>query len=405
MGAPMESVTKRSSVNTVTLRRGLRLLDAMLLVVAAAMGCRMTLSVCHASKRPALDEFCELLLEWSAETWWAYAQKPLALAVLAMPLITMISLALIPIRLRGHRPRWRLLARQPGLLAMSAVALAIVFVGFPTVLAAATAGATWESLVRLLITEWRLWDLTILGGLAILVSWMTLLVGRSWRAEPSGVDQMGRALGVFWIVAGFAVWAALFFVMIGGTDCRARLINPSMIAVLGQKLLRATHLTMPLVALATLAVIPIRLLGSRSKWCRLTHQPGLLAACAVAVTMALAGLPVVVVEVAFGAGWMETLEWAFDEDNVTLVTKYGGLAVSASWMTLLVGRRWRAESSWVDRLGRGLGICWIVAALAVATSNVLIETEYLLTAGHGLADYSSIQTAMLERISRPDSLA
>jgi hypothetical protein len=42
-------------------------------------------------------------------------------------------------------------------------------------------------------------------GMAVLTSWMTLIVGRRWRAEPTSVDRLGRAVGVFWIVAGVVV--------------------------------------------------------------------------------------------------------------------------------------------------------------------------------------------------------
>ncbi len=43
----------------------------------------------------------------------------------------------------------------------------------------------------------------IVCGLAVLVSWVTLLARRRWRADPSWVDRFGRALGVYWIVGGF----------------------------------------------------------------------------------------------------------------------------------------------------------------------------------------------------------
>lgn len=42
-----------------------------------------------------------------------------------------------------------------------------------------------------------------------------------------------------------------------------------------------------------------------------------------------------------------------------------GLSISASWMTLLLGRRWRAEASWIDRLGRALGVLWILISILI----------------------------------------
>ena len=38
-----------------------------------------------------------------------------------------------------------------------------------------------------------------------------------------------------------------------------------------------------------------------------------------------------------------------------------GLAVLASWVTQMSGRRWRPEPSWIDRAGRVMGAAWIVA--------------------------------------------
>jgi hypothetical protein len=48
-----------------------------------------------------------------------------------------------------------------------------------------------------------------------------------------------------------------------------------------------------------------------------------------------------------------------------------GLSVVVSWMTLLVGRQWRAERSWIDRLGRAIGIWWVIAGLLVASQLII----------------------------------
>ncbi len=37
-----------------------------------------------------------------------------------------------------------------------------------------------------------------------------------------------------------------------------------------------------------------------------------------------------------------------------------GFAVAASWLVLIVGRRWRPEPSWIDRCGRAVGAYWIM---------------------------------------------
>src|SRR5262249_17938993 len=43
-----------------------------------------------------------------------------------------------------------------------------------------------------------------------------------------------------------------------------------------------------------------------------------------------------------------------------------GYSVGAVWLLLALSGRWRAERSWIDRLGRLLGAVWIAAAIAAA---------------------------------------
>lgn len=136
------------------------------------------------------------------------------------------------------------------------------------------------------------------------------------------------------------------------------------------------YLTFPFVIMWMLAVIPLRLLGPRPRWRRLTRQPGMMAACATAVVLVSYGLLIGTMALAAreGESWSEA---------ATILTLEGfglhaplsvGLAVLASWTTLLVGRRWRAEPSWVDRLGRILGVFWICAGFAVTGLMVLGAT-------------------------------
>jgi hypothetical protein len=41
-----------------------------------------------------------------------------------------------------------------------------------------------------------------------------------------------------------------------------------------------------------------------------------------------------------------------------LVSTWGG-GVAVAWVLLAITRRWKPEASWIDRLGRGLGVCWV----------------------------------------------
>jgi len=140
--------------------------------------------------------------------------------------------------------------------------------------------------------------------------------------------------------------------------------------LVGATLLSAL-LAMPFVAMWTLALIPIRLLGPRPRFRRLARQPGMMATCAFGVAMAFLGLQIVVPAPFYGWEAVPMLGSALDTFGVCFAASYFGLAVLVSWMTLLVGRRWRAESSWVDRFGRAVGVFWIVVGLIVASSAVV----------------------------------
>ena len=119
----------------------------------------------------------------------------------------------------------------------------------------------------------------------------------------------------------------------------------------------AILLALPFAAMWTLALIPIRLLGAQAPIPTADSSAGDRAALAAALALILAGIP-------FGlVFWLD----ANDNEIILLlaVPTYPGLAVLVSWMTLLVGRRWRAEPSWVDRLGRAAGVFWIAAGLFI----------------------------------------
>ncbi len=47
------------------------------------------------------------------------------------------------------------------------------------------------------------------------------------------------------------------------------------------------------------------------------------------------------------------------------MAQFGGWGVAAAWIALAFNGRWRPERSWIDRLGRGLGVFWLGSALIV----------------------------------------
>jgi hypothetical protein len=48
-----------------------------------------------------------------------------------------------------------------------------------------------------------------------------------------------------------------------------------------------------------------------------------------------------------------------------------GAAVAAVWLVEAIDRRWRPEPTWIDRAGRGLGVFWLAAALALPVLRLL----------------------------------
>lgn len=59
------------------------------------------------------------------------------------------------------------------------------------------------------------------------------------------------------------------------------------------------------------------------------------------------------------------------EVHCQAVADFVGFAVVTNWLVLALGGRWRAERSWVDRLGRALGVYWIALFFLFRWQHVL----------------------------------
>jgi hypothetical protein len=64
------------------------------------------------------------------------------------------------------------------------------------------------------------------------------------------------------------------------------------------------------------------------------------------------------------------LEWITHYVLQELI-KGAGLAVAIAWSMQLLAGKWNASPDWPDRLGRFLGLLWIVAGLLWATRPYL----------------------------------
>lgn len=107
------------------------------------------------------------------------------------------------------------------------------------------------------------------------------------------------------------------------------------------------------------AVIGLRLRRPRPRWRRLGSQPGFVACVAMLVTLIPGLLWIATIyhrpgfrrPLGFEQAWGCVIEWA---DS----------AVLGAWFALVVSRRWRPERSWIDRLGRILGLYWLLLIFA-----------------------------------------
>lgn len=120
----------------------------------------------------------------------------------------------------------------------------------------------------------------------------------------------------------------------------------------------------PFLAALTLAWYPLRLRRPRVRWSHLSRQPGV----AVALVAVLAWL----------AGGLITSPWAIGVQRaptgwlaigfipLAASTTLGGFGVLLTWTCSTLAGRWRPEATWVDRLGRAVGVGWLALAIPSA---------------------------------------
>lgn len=201
------------------------------------------------------------------------------------------------------------------------------------------------------------------------------------------------------------LWDAVILIVATGAGVEAWLVA---IGFLGDPPLRgspaidrAMDLLLPLLFAWTLAIPALRLRRPCPQRRGLFGQPG-MAACAVALAVlvctlvgAAASWPVHQSRpkpTTFPGRWILSVDgrWmssAFDPRLPPLQqlgrllyydglgSSWAGLAICGAWLTMALGGWWRPERSAIDRLGRAIGLVWIVLSLGVLATLAWLDTS------------------------------
>lgn len=130
------------------------------------------------------------------------------------------------------------------------------------------------------------------------------------------------------------------------------------------------------VAVASVALLAIRLRGPGARRHRLGRQPGSVACAAVTLAILVSELEYVArvrwlgVENPFLSGFSyETLNVLMDGVSSSFLRN--GYVVASAWLTLAMGRRWHPEPGWLDACGRAAGAFWVASIPVYAWINIV----------------------------------
>ena len=187
--------------------RPFRLTDAMILVIAAAVG----LSVNRLNWPGFLDR------------WWqpldAHDSIERVLDLL-MPHIAAVTVAALLMRMRYPRPPYSQLSRQPGTVACAVALVVLLVIACWAGITTAT-GRVFEFSEHVIapgphtsggfvpLNPYNARFLVACGdriGFAVAGAWLSLWLSRRWRPEKTWIDRFGRSLGWLWLIVTSVLW-------------------------------------------------------------------------------------------------------------------------------------------------------------------------------------------------------
>jgi hypothetical protein len=108
------------------------------------------------------------------------------------------------------------------------------------------------------------------------------------------------------------------------------------------------------------ALFLIRLRAPRPRWRRLARQPGFVASAMtigpIPIGILLASAFDFIPRYPFPRPTTYVQEWYWRIAIEIIPTAIGG-----AWLALALSGRWKPEPTWVDRIGRGLGLFWVAS--------------------------------------------
>jgi hypothetical protein len=172
--------------------RKFTILDGMILVAAIACGLAMSRAMGVWYGNGALYE----------QNWFGRITDDPVKVGAAIPFVLTLTAGVLLIRLRRPRPRWRRLARQPGMAACAAavVPIAIMLLQICRLEWCSDHVGYGDMYARWVSWKVLLWDCGFHAGLWVLAAWLALALSGRRRSEPSEIDRLGRLVGAGWLM-------------------------------------------------------------------------------------------------------------------------------------------------------------------------------------------------------------